>query len=186
MMWIVQQRFPELYGGNLNLSGRPASSLPHGIQKLKEEWRKEWEEEAAAKEAEMRALHEAEHNSAEASKARFLKKYQAKVREEYFFRAEGKPLPPISRCASWDDGGGDGCRRDLYGVDTGAFPQRPAWRPVEHRSQPRAGGCKAQRMGASHRRSHPAARAGRGRRLWSGYAGRRRVWWRSEHHLSGE
>ncbi|MBK7163467.1 MAG: hypothetical protein IPH79_13735 [Sphingomonadales bacterium] len=92
MMWIVQQRFPELYGGNLNLSGRPASSLPHGIQKLKEEWRKEWEEEAAAKEAEMRALHEAEHNSAEASKARFLKKYQAKVREEYFFRAEGNAI----------------------------------------------------------------------------------------------
>lgn len=92
MMWIVQQRFPELYGGNLNLSGRPVSSLPHGIQKLKEEWRKEWEEEAAAKEAEMRVLHEAEHNSAEASKARFLKKYQAKVREEYFFRAEGNQI----------------------------------------------------------------------------------------------
>ncbi|MBP6379857.1 MAG: hypothetical protein KA312_05510 [Sphingorhabdus sp.] len=92
MMWIVQQRFPELYGGNLNLSGRPASSLPHGIQKLKEEWRKEWEEEAAAKEAEFQARYEAEHNSAEASRARFLKKYQAKVREEYFFRAEGNAI----------------------------------------------------------------------------------------------
>lgn len=50
MMWIVQQRFPEQYGGNLNLSGgRPASSIPDSIKKLKEQWRTEWEEEQRAK-----------------------------------------------------------------------------------------------------------------------------------------
>ena len=92
MMWIVQQRFPELYGGNLNLSGRPASSLPHGIQKLKEEWRKEWEEEAAQKAAERDAAFAAAHNSHEATMARLCQKYQAKIREEYFFRAEGNAI----------------------------------------------------------------------------------------------
>lgn len=92
MMWIVQQRFPELYGGNLNLSGRPASSLPHGIQKLKEEWRKEWEEEAAQEAAERDAAFAAAHNSHEATMARLCQKYQAKIREEYFFRAEGNAI----------------------------------------------------------------------------------------------
>lgn len=96
MMWIVQQRFPELYGGNLNLSGRPASSLPHGIQKLKEEWRaefrSEWEEEAAQKAAERDAAFAAAHNSHEATMARLCQKYQAKIREEYFFRAEGNTI----------------------------------------------------------------------------------------------
>ena len=92
MMWIVQQRFPELYGGNLNLSGRPASSLPHGIQKLKEEWRKEWEEEAAQKAAERDAAFAAAHNNHEATMARLCQKYQAKIREEYFFRAEGNAI----------------------------------------------------------------------------------------------
>ena len=47
MMWIVQQRFPEIYGGNLNALAAAPNSLPHGLKKLKaawkEEWRKEWE-----------------------------------------------------------------------------------------------------------------------------------------------
>ena len=92
MMWIVQQRFPELYGGNLNLSGRPASSLPHGIQKLKEEWRKEWEEEAAQKAEAARAEAEAARTDQAATIARLLQQYQAKVREEYFHRSEGNIL----------------------------------------------------------------------------------------------
>lgn len=92
MMWIVQQRFPELYGGNLNLSGRPASSLPHGIQKLKEEWRKEWEEEAAQKAEDARAEAEAARTDQAATIARLLQQYQAKVREEYFHRSEGNIL----------------------------------------------------------------------------------------------
>lgn len=46
MMWIVQQRFPETYGGSLNVTGgRPASSMPDSIKKLKEQWRKDWEKE---------------------------------------------------------------------------------------------------------------------------------------------
>ncbi len=92
MMWIVQQRFPELYGGNLNLSGHPASSLPHGIQKLKEEWRKEWEEEAAQKAEAARAEAEAARTDQAATIARLLQQYQAKVREEYFHRSEGNIL----------------------------------------------------------------------------------------------
>ena len=92
MMWIVQQRFPELYGGNLNLSGRPASSLPHGIQKLKEEWRKEWEEEAAQKAEAARAEAEAARTDQAATITRLLQQYQAKVREEYFHRSEGNIL----------------------------------------------------------------------------------------------
>lgn len=92
MMWIVQQRFPELYGGNLNLSGRPASSLPHGIQKLKEEWRKEWEEEAAQKAEAARVEAEAARTDQAATITRLLQQYQAKVREEYFQRSEGNIL----------------------------------------------------------------------------------------------
>ena len=49
MMWIVQQRFPEIYGGSLNVSGLPQSALPHSIRKLKEEWRAEWQKEWEAK-----------------------------------------------------------------------------------------------------------------------------------------
>ncbi|RDV06935.1 hypothetical protein DXH95_05950 [Sphingorhabdus pulchriflava] len=92
MMWIVQQRFPELYGGNLNLSARPASSLPHGLQKLKEEWRKEWEEEAAQNAADREAQEAAEQNSTAATIERILKKYAAKVREEHHFRMAGNAI----------------------------------------------------------------------------------------------
>ncbi|MEP7348540.1 MAG: hypothetical protein ABI668_01160 [Sphingorhabdus sp.] len=49
MMWIVQQRFPEQYGGSLNVQGAAGSSMPHSIRKLKDQWRKEWEEEWDAK-----------------------------------------------------------------------------------------------------------------------------------------
>lgn len=94
MQWVVAHTLPHLADNPAGLAAH--GGLPMSLQKLKEEWRaefrREWEEEAAAKEAEMRALYEAEHNSAEASKARFLKKYQAKVREEYFFRAEGNQI----------------------------------------------------------------------------------------------
>lgn len=90
MQWVVAHTLPHLADNPAGLAAH--GGLPMSLQKLKEEWRKEWEEEATAKEAEMRARYEAEHNSAEASKARFLKKYQAKVREEYFFRAEGNQI----------------------------------------------------------------------------------------------
>lgn len=44
MMWIVQQRFPQEYGGSLNLSGARGST-PHGITALKEQWEREWRED---------------------------------------------------------------------------------------------------------------------------------------------
>ena len=49
MMWIVQQRFPEIYGGNFNALAAAPNSLPHGLKKLKEEWRAEWQKEWEAK-----------------------------------------------------------------------------------------------------------------------------------------
>ena len=54
MMWIVQQRFPEQYGGSLNVTGNAPNSMPHGIKKLKDQWRKEWEEEWRAEQADRR------------------------------------------------------------------------------------------------------------------------------------
>lgn len=54
MMWIVQQRFPEQYGGNLNVTGVASGSMPHSVRKLKEQWRKEWEEERRAEQAQAR------------------------------------------------------------------------------------------------------------------------------------
>lgn len=57
MMWVVQQRFPEQYGGNLNPSAANGS-LPRNLQALKDKWRAEWEAELEALEAEM-AEHEA-------------------------------------------------------------------------------------------------------------------------------
>lgn len=100
MMWIVQQRFPELYGGSLNVSGRPASSLPHGLQKLRDEWRAEWEAQVAARSpetgAEAAAETSAEEAAAESEMAatieRIARKYEAKVREEYHFRASGNAI----------------------------------------------------------------------------------------------
>jgi hypothetical protein len=58
MMWIVQQRFPETYGGSLNVTGGAPNSMPHSIRKLKEQWRKEWAEEQHAKKPEMDDAHE--------------------------------------------------------------------------------------------------------------------------------
>jgi hypothetical protein len=58
MMWIVQQRFPETYGGSLNVTGGAAHSMPHSIRKLKEQWRTEWAEEQHAKKPEMDDAHE--------------------------------------------------------------------------------------------------------------------------------
>ncbi len=49
MMWIVQQRFPEQYGGNLNVTGGARGSMPHSIRKLKQQWHAEWEAEWTAK-----------------------------------------------------------------------------------------------------------------------------------------
>lgn len=92
MMWIVQQRLPELYGGSLNLSARPASSLPHGLQKLKEQWRAEWEAEAAQHSAETSAEEAAALNSMAATLDRIVRKYQAKVREEAYFRMSGNAI----------------------------------------------------------------------------------------------
>jgi hypothetical protein len=92
MMWIVQQRFPEQFGGTLNMGNRPESSLPDGLRKLKEEWRKEWEEEAAAARAEASDAEAAALNTAQATTTRILKKYAAKVREEYHFRSEGNAI----------------------------------------------------------------------------------------------
>src|SRR3546814_19449351 len=45
MMWIVQQRFPEQYGGSLESYGSAPHSLPDGLKKLRDRWRQEWEEE---------------------------------------------------------------------------------------------------------------------------------------------
>lgn len=47
MMWIVQQRFPEQYGGSLNAGNAP-NSMPHSIRKLRASWQKEWETEQRA------------------------------------------------------------------------------------------------------------------------------------------
>jgi hypothetical protein len=58
MMWIVQQRFPETYGGSLNVTGGAPNSMPHSIRKLKEQWRKEWAEEQHAKKPDMDDAHE--------------------------------------------------------------------------------------------------------------------------------
>lgn len=44
MMWVVQQRFPDEYGGNLNPSA-PNGCLPRNLQQLKDKWRAEWVEE---------------------------------------------------------------------------------------------------------------------------------------------
>lgn len=142
MQWVVAHTLPHLADNPAGLAAY--GGLPMGLQKLKEEWRKEWEEEAAQKEAEMRALHAAEHNSAEAKQGPLPEKISGQGARGIFLPCGGQPDCRRFRAApAGDDGGGDGCRRDLHGVDTGAFPQRPAWRPVEHRSQPRAGGCKA-------------------------------------------
>jgi hypothetical protein len=45
MMWIVQQRFPEIYGGNLNALSAAPNSMPHGLKKLKDAWQEEWQKE---------------------------------------------------------------------------------------------------------------------------------------------
>lgn len=50
MMWVVQQRFPQEYGGNLNPSA-PNGCLPRNLQQLKDKWRAEWEAELRAEEA---------------------------------------------------------------------------------------------------------------------------------------
>lgn len=55
MQWIVQQRFPEEYGGSLNVSGIPGSATPHSIRKLKEEWRAEWAGELRASDEDLEA-----------------------------------------------------------------------------------------------------------------------------------
>ena len=90
MQWVVTHVMPMLGEGAGGLAA--FGSLPQSLQKLKEQWHSEWEEDAATRAAEAQAEEAAAYNSAEASKARFLKKYQAKVREEYFFRAEGNAI----------------------------------------------------------------------------------------------
>lgn len=43
MMWIVQQRFPDQYGGSL--FGGARANTPQIIKRLKEEWEREWRED---------------------------------------------------------------------------------------------------------------------------------------------
>jgi hypothetical protein len=89
MQWIVQQRLPEEYGGSLNVTGTPQSALPHSIRKLKEEWRAEWEAEAATNAEDAEAQRDAELDN---TLERMTKKYQAKIREEYYHRATGNQI----------------------------------------------------------------------------------------------
>ena len=96
MMWIVQQRFPEQYGGALNIGGRPASSLPHGMKALKEQWSAEWEAERA--EEEQREAEE-EAEAEEEFMRRMAKLRAACLRET----AEG-PAKPFG----WEDDEGEG------------------------------------------------------------------------------
>src|SRR3546814_17394174 len=53
LMWIVQQRFPEQYGGSLESYGSAPHSLPAGPQNLRDRWRqgREAEQGRAAAEA---------------------------------------------------------------------------------------------------------------------------------------
>lgn len=94
MQWVVTHVLPHLGEGAGGLSAQGV--MPASLKKLKEAWRaecrKEWEEEAAAQEAELLARYHAEQESASATQARFLKKYEGKVREEYYFRAEGNSI----------------------------------------------------------------------------------------------
>lgn len=70
MMWIVQQRFPEQYGGNLNVTGNAPNSMPHSIQRMKDQWRKEWE----AERKQLDTATEAETNAAIMKKLRVLQR----------------------------------------------------------------------------------------------------------------
>ncbi len=90
MQWVVAHTLPHLADNPAGLAAH--GGLPTGLQKLKEEWRKEWEEEAAQEAAERDAAFAAAHNSHEATLTRLCQKYQAKIREEYFFRAEGNAI----------------------------------------------------------------------------------------------
>jgi hypothetical protein len=94
MQWVVTHVLPHLGEGAGGLSAQGV--MPASLKKLKEAWRaecrKEWEEEVAAQEAELLARYQAEQESASATQARFLKKYEGKVREEYYFRAEGNSI----------------------------------------------------------------------------------------------
>ena len=47
---FFMQFWNNAYGYSLNIGGRPASSLPHGMKALKEQWRAEWEAERAEEE----------------------------------------------------------------------------------------------------------------------------------------
>lgn len=90
MQWVVAHTLPHLADNPVGLAAH--GGLPTGLQKLKEQWRKEWEEEAAQEAAERDAAFAAAHDSHEATMARLCQKYQAKIREEYFFRAEGNAI----------------------------------------------------------------------------------------------
>lgn len=95
MMWIVQQRFPETYGGSLSTGGAP-NSMPHALRKLKAKWEAEWLE---AYKAEQSAIAEAKAQEEEATReierrellpVILVKHYQRKVREERNYRLTGQ------------------------------------------------------------------------------------------------
>ena len=95
MMWIVQQRFPEQYGGNLSGDGAP-NSMPHALRKLKTKWEAEWleahqAEQSVATAAQVEAeTREREQQRKEILPAALVKLYQRKVREERRYRLTGQ------------------------------------------------------------------------------------------------
>jgi hypothetical protein len=90
MQWVVAHTLPHLADNPAGLAAH--GGLPTGLQKLKAEWRKEWEAEAAQAAATRAAEYEAAYNSQQATLARLCQKYQAKIREEYFYRQEGNAI----------------------------------------------------------------------------------------------
>lgn len=91
MMWVVTHVMPHIGEGAGGLAG--AGVLPQSLVKLKEQWRKEWEEEMSA-EAQTKEADEAARKEAELQTTldRLTRKYQAKIREEYYHRAAGNAI----------------------------------------------------------------------------------------------
>lgn len=120
MQHIVGAHLPESVAGTLAADGVPSTAVPHGVRRLKDRWRKDWEAERQAEERE----HRLEYNRKEAAQAT---EADDRLRTIRTFYQRAISHDPVKR-AAWDMLTGPGTDWDaVRAADAYLNPQKHEW-----------------------------------------------------------
>ncbi len=116
MQHIAASRFPVEFGATLNPVDGPATAVPHAVQRLRDQWRSEWEEERKARMLEYNQREKRQETDLDDRLRVIRTGYQRKISHD-----------PVKR-AAWDLLTGPGTDWDkLRAADAYLNPQKHEW-----------------------------------------------------------